>query len=357
MKFKKPTKWTCLISIGVLLFTGFWIYKISGEGNDYGNRAQIRQMIQHNFADEADQLGKRFGVRPFVESQDPNLPNSRLPVLLIHGLDDPGKVWMNLAPALDKAGYSVWIVQYPNDQPIKESAKFIYDRIKATNVLQNTSVAIVAHSMGGLVVREMVTSPILSYDKDVGKKEFPQISQIIMVGTPNHGSKMAHLRIFAEIREQFVHVTKGEYHWLLPFVDGVGEAGVDLLPESNFLSELNGRHHPAGIKMRVIAGVMSPVEQKEMARSIEGFEDKLSDKNKIAFEKLIDNIHSIAQQVGDGAVSLKSATLLNVPLVTVAGTHLSIIRNISPDSERVPPAIPVILDTLRELQNGHQNAK
>ena len=166
---------------------------------------------------------------------------------------------------------------------------------------------------------------------------------------------MAHLRIFAEIREQVVLVTKGEYHWLLPFVDGVGEAGVDLLPGSEFLTQLNQRKHPAGIKMRVIAGVMGPMEKEAVKSMVERFENELSDNNKKSFEKLIGGINSIVQQVGDGAVSLASAKIPGVPLETVTGTHLSIIRNISPDSERWPPGIPLILNALDEAKNSPQN--
>jgi hypothetical protein len=51
---------------------------------------------------------------------------------------------------------------------------------------------------------------------------------------------------------------------------------------------------------------------------------------------------AMTEQIGDGLVSVESARLPGVPLKTVQGTHLSIIRNLSTESQRVPSAIPVI---------------
>jgi len=52
--------------------------------------------------------------------------------------------------------------------------------------------------------------------------------------------------------------------------------------------------------------------------------------------------------LGDGLVTVESSRLEGVPHLTVEGTHLSMIRNITAGSTRIPPAVPVILEYLKE---------
>ena len=49
---------------------------------------------------------------------------------LVHGLDDPGEVWQVLAPELVKHGLDVFLLHYPNDQPVAESAQFFFQELK-----------------------------------------------------------------------------------------------------------------------------------------------------------------------------------------------------------------------------------
>jgi hypothetical protein len=58
-------------------------------------------------------------------------------------------------------------------------------------------------------------------------------------------------------------------------------------------------------------------------------------------------MQSMTSVLGDGLVTVDSARLEGVPLLTVSGTHLTIIRNLSQSSDRVPPAVPIILDWIR----------
>ena len=56
----------------------------------------------------------------------------------------------------------------------------------------------------------------------------------------------------------------------------------------------------------------------------------------------------MARGVGDGLVSVDSARLDEVPMRIVQGTHVSIIRNILADSERSPPAVPIVIEHLKK---------
>jgi hypothetical protein len=59
-----------------------------------------------------------------------------------------------------------------------------------------------------------------------------------------------------------------------------------------------------------------------------------------------DNMIALAHGLGDGLVTVESSRLEGVPHQTVDGTHLSMIRNITSSSRRIPPAVPIIVDHL-----------
>ena len=263
-------------------------------------RTEIRNSFEQQFSDEIKQSKKRFGLEPFNQHRD-----GARHIVLIHGLDDPGKVWMNLAPVLAGLDYNVWIMTYPNDQPVKESAAFFNEQLQRLKQKGILEVSVIAHSMGGLVSREVLThSDTQCLNSQCHRSH---IIKLIMVGTPNHGSELARFRTFAEIREQTSRLLEGEARWLDWIADGAGEAGIDLLPESRFLLELNQRPLPENTDFFIIAGVVADQED-----------------------------------IGDTLVSLDSAMLEGVPFKIVTGNHLSIIRNVTESSQRIPTGIPVI---------------
>ena len=317
-------------------------------------RIHIREAVKKKYPETVKRLKATYGLRPF-EQPKPSVKRDvqTAEVILVHGLDESGKLWMNLAPVLVKEGFSVWIMKYPNDQPITESAQFFLKHLKLHNVSGKGSISIVAHSMGGLVAREMLTDPALSYAERADKGELPAVELLIMVGTPNHGSGLAQFRVFTEFRDQLKNIFKGNYHWLQGIIDGAGEAGIDLIPGSKFLVSLNSRPHPRNVSMLVIAGVISPGQKNENEKFAHNLEVKLPGDTRVAAKKMENVLLSVSKQVGDGLVSVNSARLSGVPLNIVQGTHLSMIRNIRADSQRMPPAIPITIEQLnRSLSNN-----
>jgi len=295
-------------------------------------RSEVRATVESIFPEEARRARERFGLIR-QHTADPGMSE----VVLVHGLDDPGKVWMNLAPALQAAGYGVSVMEYPNDQPVRDSARELFDALKSMSHAGVDQLSIVAHSMGGLVSREMLTNPsFVCSGKDCS---LPGVRRLIMIGTPNHGSHLARFRGLGEVREQLSRMIEGNGGgWLESIFDGAGEAGLDVMPDSSFLAELNSREHPEGTELHIIAGVIARDEAESLARLID--EAGLAPRGGV--------VVPLAEMIGDGLVSLESASLAGVPLRQVSGNHLSMIRNLTLSDKRVPPAIPIILELLQE---------
>jgi len=60
----------------------------------------------------------------------------------------------------------------------------------------------------------------------------------------------------------------------------------------------------------------------------------------------LQSLNALLERIGDGMVALESAKLEGASLDIVAGNHTTIIRNLSADSDRVPTAVPLIMQYL-----------
>ncbi len=327
----------------LLIFAGYQITLQIYDEDSRKIRTSLREAVQEKYPGEADEMRTRYGIKPASGSME---GAGKSGVILVHGIDEPGRVWVNLTPVLLDRGLRVWMLLYPNDQPIEESARLFSRELALFGKNAPEKISIVAFSMGGLVAREMLTSPELDYSRQVAEKRIPEVTQLIMVGTPNHGSDLARFRIFMEFREQVTSLLSGDYIWLQGILDGVGEAGLDLLPGSRFLETLNGRPHPDNVTMAVIAGMIGKGESDDIEEFIDGMKSRMPENAHNLATQMGDLLNSMAAGVGDGLVSVDSARLDGIPLHVVPGTHLSIIRNIREKSRRIPPAIPIILEYL-----------
>jgi pimeloyl-ACP methyl ester carboxylesterase len=334
----------------IILLIGVWQFlSHTFQEEEKELRTQIRKTVEEMFPEKAAEFSQTFGL--FLFEADRELPREKLlarkTVVLIHGLDDPGKVWMNLAPELAAEDYNVLLMEYPNDQPVVESSRLFFKELLELKEFGIDRISIVAHSMGGLISREMLTSPELAYDSLIKEEQVPEVVSLIMVGTPNHGSQMARFRWFGEVRDHLARLSRGNTSWQGAIFDGAGEAKIDLLPESRFLTELNSRPHPE-IDMLIIAGISSPWQEDDIKGMVDDVRKEVPEDQQelvqVIGEYMIDMTHGL----GDGLVTVESSRLEGVPHLTVEGTHLSMIRNITAGSTRIPPAVPVILEYLKE---------
>jgi pimeloyl-ACP methyl ester carboxylesterase len=298
-------------------------------------RSELRNGLIRQFPEQARQVQSRYGLRPFPGTLPLHAQSSQ--VVLVHGLDDPGRVWMNMAPALAAAGFGVWIMSYPDDQPIEESAALLAGELVALSARGVTKIDMVAHSMGGLVSREMLTHPSWT------TRQGPRVGQLIMLGTPNHGSQMARFRLLGEWRDQLAELLNGEFHWLGWVVDGAGEAGIDLIPESRFLQRLNARPPPVNVRLTVVAAVLGKLEQQRLLALLPALHGDSS----AVLDRALQTWDELSEGVGDGLVSVESARLPGAAFHLLEGSHLSMVRNLLPSSQRVPPAVPLVLSLLR----------
>lgn len=312
---------------------------------DKAMRQVIRQAVVDTFPEDAAEVASTFGLIAYGGQTEQAVSGSESQsVVLVHGLDDPGAVWKNLAPILVDEGFAVWQMHYPNDQAISDSADLFADKLKQLNRTGITQISIVAHSMGGLVSREMLTSPGIEYQRRMKAGELPAVRALIMVGTPNHGSELVRYRFFSEIRDQWVNIVQNGGNLLRGFMDGAGEAKIDLLPGSIFLQTLNARAHPEDTQMLTIAGLLSIWNEQKLSQFLSE-----SLESETAAEVEAFSI-SMSNGLGDGLVTVESSRLEGVEQRTVNGTHLTMIRNLSDDDQRIAPSIPIVLEFLNKLR-------
>jgi len=92
----------------ILLLLGLWQFLSNiYQEEEKELRTQIRKTVKEMFPEKAAEFSQTFGLFLFEEDREfpPEKLLSRKTVVLIHGLDDPGKVWQNLAPVLAKEDY------------------------------------------------------------------------------------------------------------------------------------------------------------------------------------------------------------------------------------------------------------
>jgi len=264
--------------------------------------------------------------------------NNKLSVVLVHGLDEPGQIWKELAPALASANMTAIRFIYPNDQSPKDSAELLGESMEYLRKSGVGEVALVGHSMGGLVCRDFLTSPAMYA---ANAHHYPVVKRLITVGTPNQGSTWAKFHFVSETREQIMRTFGAGDGPPSPKSDGHGEAVRDLLPGSDYLKELNARGLPATVPITIIAGFWKRHETKDSEvetsepRWWRRLKSRLSKKKEDAYEKL-----------GDGVVSLSSTRLDGVDdYILVPANHHSLLVNHG-DSNGVAPGIAIIMKRL-----------
>ncbi len=284
----------------------------------------------------------------------PPAPPKRL-VVLVHGLDDPIGPWRDLVPALEAEGHVAAVFRYPDDGPIASSADLLAAELGSLRAAGVERVDLVAHSMGGLVARDVLTRDEHYAGDGAGGRRFPALDRLILIGTPHHGAPLAVLRGVAEFGEHVAHAWEGRVSLFDWSEDGRGEAGADVRPGSEFLRGLNGRPLARHTRHTIIAGSVSPVRESGV-RILDRTAQRLARGGNApawlgalagsTLSGISSRLRAGVRGLGDGVVALDSALLPGVEdVVILEAGHVEMVQSILP-ADRPPPAIPVILDRL-----------
>ncbi len=121
----------------------------------------------------------------YLRWRDKVQPKSRRLVLLMHGLASSPAVWETMRKALDADGWEARTLTYPTtEQGVQPNADVVEALLK--NQEGYSEIAIVAHSLGGLIARSVLSRPSFA--------TLPvPVTRVIMLGTPNQGAELAAL--------------------------------------------------------------------------------------------------------------------------------------------------------------------
>jgi len=119
----------------------------------------------------------------FVEPYDPR----RLPVLFVNGAGGSPQNFRSFFDGLDRERYQAWFFLYPSGLPLELSARMLGRTLDEVQTRHDfDSLAVVAHSMGGLVARGFVQSEV---------KSARAVSTFATLSTPWHGHGAAALGV------------------------------------------------------------------------------------------------------------------------------------------------------------------
>jgi pimeloyl-ACP methyl ester carboxylesterase len=137
----------------------------------------------------------------------------KIPVVFVHGIDGSARDFENFVDKLDRSRYKPWFFYYPSGGDLEQMAELFYQIFLSGKVYRSPDmpVIIVAHSMGGLVVREAI-------NRYRGKSDENQIHLFISMASPFGGHAAA---------------ASGEKHGLI-----VLPSWRDLNPENPFIGNL-----------------------------------------------------------------------------------------------------------------------
>lgn len=264
-------------------------------------------------------------------------------VVMIHGLDSSWGELSALGNLLKEAGYQVAYLSYPDGQPLADSARFLADHMADLRKQHPAlKIDVIGHSLGGLVARDFIE----------GDDYHGGVDHLILIATPNAGSKWAAGELVLKVRRQYDQAKADpQWHWTWGITNGLGESAEDLAPHSKFLERLNARPRRTGVKYTIIVGDRSVVARVS-ANAVETAANSLPKKAqswwgvrqfKSELEEASNRLRN-ATGTNDGLVSVESAKLAGVDdLVVLAADHATLVW---PNHGNPPAAWPVIQDRL-----------
>ena len=285
--------------------------EIVREAADYSFRRWLRRRVW----DEEDEA--RYGLQLDEGWQKAAAASPDLPlVVLVHGYNSNPLKNAAVLERVSRAGFPTASFAYPNDWEICESAALLSRQLKAFAAEHpQQPIALVTHSMGGLVARACVENDEL----DPGN-----VNRLVMIAPPTHGTMLAHIAIATDVWEHWIGRPDGGA-WTRcrdSVIDGLGEAADDMIPGSPFLTDLNARPRNPQVRYSIFLGTAASVSEGEMdwmrtalqktGGNCPGFRNCTG-----KFDNLLADMEELVDGKGDGVVALKRGRLDGVDDVIV----------------------------------------
>ncbi len=166
---------------------------------------------------------RKFGGNVyFLEPYDPQ----KIPILFVHGATGTPAGWKYLVDRIDRKHFQPWFYYYPSGASIKAMGDLLFWKLYSLkNKYHFKKMYLVAHSMGGLVVRSFLV--------EYGRL-FPEIGKFVSISTPWNGDSLA---------------AEG-----VKYSPGVIPAWRDMVPQSEFAQSIFRRKFPPGIEYFLFFG-------------------------------------------------------------------------------------------------------
>jgi pimeloyl-ACP methyl ester carboxylesterase len=270
--------------------------------DQYRKRSWLRQHLVR----ESDL--QRYGLR--LDHDWQRAPAHRPVVVLVHGFNSGSEQNAAMMKPIHEQRFACGAFVYPNDHTIAESARLLSAELKAfANRYPERRIALVCHSMGGIVARACIENRAL----DPGNVE-----RLIMIAPPTHGTLVAHFAVGTDLYEHWLaRKTGGPWRRMRDSViDGLGEAADDLCPESEFLTDLNARRRNPQVRYTVFLGTGGCMNDAQLTWIRESICDKLArvgaDGSAERLHAILDDIDELVEGRGDGIVAVKRGRLAGV---------------------------------------------
>ncbi|MBX9629463.1 MAG: DUF413 domain-containing protein [Burkholderiales bacterium] len=154
-------------------------------------KGTIRTLDDPIFSPEAAQMGV-YDPAAFMEAAPMMFYaleediTYKVPVVFVHGLNGSPRQFAAMIGRLDRKRYKPWLFHYPSGQDLDQLARLFHDIFLSGRVIpdEGAPLVIVAHSMGGLVVREAMN---LRAPDDHGAA----VAMIVTIASPFGGDPAA----------------------------------------------------------------------------------------------------------------------------------------------------------------------